>query len=272
MSRAEFQFDYEYLRNGQYKDSKNLSARMQLHDRFSVNKYGFHRWVFDHFRFEQGSVILELGCGFGNLWVHNVDRVASDWQLLLSDFSLGMLTDARITLRQSGLKTPTFLVVDAQEIPLNDESVDAIVANHMLYLVPDRHRTFHEIRRVLRPHGVLYATTNGLGHMKELGDLVRDCIPSYIPRYETLEFHLEAGYKELGDFFDRVELMRYEDALCITEAEALEAWVRSWAPRLYPEQTIAHLASYLREKLRINGGKIHVGKESGLLQARNCDV
>ena len=270
MARAEFRSDYEYLRDEQYKDSRNLRARGQLHHRFSVNKYGFQRWIFDQFEFESGAVILELGCGAGWLWVDNVDRVTPEWQMVLSDFSPGMVTDARNALQQCDLTAPTFLVVDAQEIPLNEGSVDAVVANHMLYLVPDRHRVFHEIQRVLHPHGVLYATTNGLRHMKELGDLVRECIPSYVPRNETLEFHLEAGYKELTALFGKVELTRYEDALCVTEAEALEEWTRSWAPKLYSEQTIVHLSSFLRERLRINDGEIHVSKESGLLQARNC--
>jgi ubiquinone/menaquinone biosynthesis C-methylase UbiE len=60
------------------------------------------------------------------------------------------------------------LVADAAWIPLADGSMDAVIANHMLYHVSDRRRALAEIHRLLRPGGRLYATTNGLGHMAEL--------------------------------------------------------------------------------------------------------
>ncbi len=44
----------------QYQNAKNLNARIQLHQRFSTNKYGWHRWVFDQFSFPPQSRILEL--------------------------------------------------------------------------------------------------------------------------------------------------------------------------------------------------------------------
>ena len=37
----------EYLLTHQYKNAQNLNARIQLHERFSTNKYGWQRWVFD---------------------------------------------------------------------------------------------------------------------------------------------------------------------------------------------------------------------------------
>lgn len=63
--------DRAYLLNSQYKDTANFSARVRLHERFSINKYGWHRWVFDHFKSGEGSKVLELGCGPGLLWLSN---------------------------------------------------------------------------------------------------------------------------------------------------------------------------------------------------------
>jgi hypothetical protein len=59
--------DQQYLLTSQYKDSSNLQARIQIHKRFSINKYSFHRWVFDHFSIPRPARILEAGCGPGHL-------------------------------------------------------------------------------------------------------------------------------------------------------------------------------------------------------------
>ena len=151
----------------QYRDATNLSARINLHARFSTNAYGWHRWVFDQFEPRPHWRVLELGCGPGTLWLKNRDRLPEDWDIMLSDFSPGMLEEARRKL--ASLPHPfAFRQMDAQAIPLPDASLDAVIANHMLYHIPDRQKAFAEIRRVLKPGGRLYAATNGHNHLREL--------------------------------------------------------------------------------------------------------
>src|SRR5579859_7250150 len=87
-----------HLLNHQYHDASNLNARMALHARFSVNGYGWHRWVFDQFYLPPQARLLELGCGPGTLWAKNHDRIPKGWNILLSDFSAGMLEEARYNL------------------------------------------------------------------------------------------------------------------------------------------------------------------------------
>jgi len=61
-----------------------------------------------------------------------------------------------------------FVVTDARSIPLADASVDVVLANHMLYHGPNRPGAFAEIRRVLRPGGLVRAATIGTNHLREL--------------------------------------------------------------------------------------------------------
>jgi cyclopropane fatty-acyl-phospholipid synthase-like methyltransferase len=63
------------LRDGQYRDSRNLSARINLHERFSTNPLRWHRWVFEHLRLPESARVLELGCGTSNLWKQNAERI-----------------------------------------------------------------------------------------------------------------------------------------------------------------------------------------------------
>jgi len=117
--------DREYLLTGQYWDASNVNAQIRLHERFSVNRYGWHRWIFDQFQLAPESRILELGCGPGSLWGQNLGRISRGWDITLSDFSSGMVQAARQNL-QASRRHFEYAVVDAQSLPFGDASHDAI--------------------------------------------------------------------------------------------------------------------------------------------------
>ena len=122
----------EVLRSEQYGTPANLEARIALHARFSVNQQGWVQWLFEQLEAGPGSRFLELGCGPGLIWRENLARVPRDWQLLLSDFSQGMVDAARAVFDGSGLDV-RFELIDATEIPQGDASFDRVLASHMLY-------------------------------------------------------------------------------------------------------------------------------------------
>lgn len=257
----------EYLRNEQYADGTNLRARQDLHARFSTNPQGWQRWVFEQLSLPSEARILELGCGPGALWRENAERIPPGWQVTLSDFSPGMLAEARASL--AALPRPfRFQVVDAQAIPLADATLDGVIANHMLYHVPDIDRALAEIHRVLRPGGRLYAATNGARHMRELEALMRRMAPDLpaIP-VASAPFSLENGGEQLAAHFAHVELRRYEDALLVTEAEPLVDYVASivatWR-RLGEKR--AEFARLVEQEIAAHGA-IRIGKETGLFVA-----
>lgn len=164
--------DRDYLMREQYRDASRLRARIALHDRFSVNKQGWFSWLCDHLALPPESRILELGCGPATLWAEGLAARARDWSIYLTDLSLRMVQDARLQL-SGGVLSAGFAVADAQNIPAGAGCFDAVLANHMLYHVPSLGRALAEIRRVLKPTGVLYASTNGQSHLVvELGYIV----------------------------------------------------------------------------------------------------
>src|SRR5438093_720553 len=191
----------------QYRDASNLQSRVQLHDRFSTNPLGWYRWAFDRLQLPPRSRILELGCGDGGLWLKNAERIPAAWAITLSDFSPGMLRDVRNNLKAVERQF-RYAVSDAQAIPFVDGHFDAVIANHMLYHVPDRPRALAEIRRVLRPGGRLFAATNGGRHMRELHEWIQAIVPDLPPVTErwTEAFSLESGREELSPFFSPVTL------------------------------------------------------------------
>ncbi len=259
------------LRETQYCDSRNLCARIDLHRRFSTNKHGWWRWVFDHFDLPKEARVLELGCGTGGLWVVNQERIPDSWDITLSDFSKGMVLDAARDL--AALERPfSYLVAEAEAIPLGDESFDCVVANHVLFFVSHIDAAIAEIHRVLRPAGRLFASTNGRGHLREIRMLARETglYPGPAAAPVDLRFGLENGGAILGTHFGDVQLHRYDDALFITEAEPLVAHVASVQPNKGARATVLRLAefrAFINDYLRRHG-HISVAKDSGMFEAR----
>lgn len=254
--------DQGYLRGEQYRDSGNLRARMGLHERFSVNPQGWHSWVFAQIVLPPGGRLLELGCGPGGLWRANAERIPGDWRLTLTDYSAGMVREASGAVAHARRDVVIAAAnVDAQALPFADGSFDAVIANHMLYHVPDRPRAFGEIRRVLRPGGRFYAATNGGRHMLELGELAAGETLVAARIRGNLGFNLENGADELASFFAEVALERYDDALVVTEAEPLLAYIRSMS--LNPDRDDTRLTAAIADLLARDGA-IRITKDTGM--------
>ena len=261
----------------QYENTANLDARISLHRRFSANPLAWHRWVFDRFDLSTEAKILEVGCGPGNLWAENADRLPTGWTVTLTDASEGMLREAESRL--GGDERFAFRVADARELPFDGGTFDAVVANHVLYHLPDRDPALAGISRILKPDGTLYAATNGSHAHKEMGWMQRVLDPSRPDdRYfqTNLSFSLENGEEQLSRWFGEVSLLRREDALVVTEVEPLMEYLLSGSAADAAREREGHgalgrraavLRERLDEQLATEGG-IRITKDSGLFVAR----
>ena len=238
-----------------------------IHQRFSTNSYGWFKWVFDMLaKLPDNARILELGCGHALLWKENVHRIPAGWNVTLSDLSSGMLDAAWRNLVVTG-RAFKFEEIDAQSIPYGDETFDAVVANHMLYHVPDRPKAIAEIKRVLKPSGRLIATTVGENHMKEIMDWFRQVHISKSWESFANSFTRESGLVQLQPFFPEITLSRYEDNLHITEIEPIMAYIHSGIRvSELSEEELAKLRLDLEKELK-EKGKIFISKDSGLFEA-----
>lgn len=259
--------DPAYLLDRQYRDASNLDARVRLHVRFSTNRIGWNRWVFDRFNLPSPCRILELGCGPAALWRENLERIPAGWDITLTDFSPGMVKQARQNLRDSE-RPFTLDVVDARSIPYDEASFDVVIANHMLYHVPDVAETLAGTRRVLRIGGKLYASTVGEEHMKELFELVRPVDPQQRFRRPVASFSLENGAGQLVPWFSQITLYLYRDSLVITETDPLIAYLLSMAEAepILTSDELAQLVAHVERELTTHG-PLHVTKRSGLFEA-----
>jgi SAM-dependent methyltransferase len=145
-----------------------------------------------------------------------------------------------------------------------------VIANHMLYHVPDRAKALSEIRRVLKPGGRFYAVTNGGSHMQEIYDLLKKFTPEIPdPRDYSFsqQFGLENGGDQISQWFNKVTLHRYEDGLVVTETGPLIAYVLSTSSgTAIIGDRIPEFTQFLEDELAAHGA-IHITKDTGMFEA-----
>lgn len=258
--------DQQYLKTDQYKDSSNLDARVEIHKRFSTNPYGWFNWVFDRLeKLPANAKILELGCGPAHIWRECSKRILANWDITLSDLSAGMIDAAWRNLVVTG-RNFEFREIDAHEIPFDNETFDAVIANHMLYHVPDRTKAIAEIKRVLKTGGHFFATTVGENHLKEITNWFRQIHQGDVWEAFANPFTLENGLEQLKRFFPNVTVSHYEDSLHVTELEPLIAYIRSGIRvNELSEDEFAKVQNDLENELKENGS-ILITKDSGLFE------
>lgn len=248
----------------QYKNAKNLNDRISLHEKYSTNKQGWFNWLFNQIDFSRVNRLLELGCGNGKLWQENRIDLRNR-EIFLSDISEGMVEEVRNKLGSDF----NCIVADAEKIPFKDKYFDTIIANHVLFYLNDLNLSLKEISRVLRPNGILYCSTYGKNHMKEITEIVQSFDSRInLSNYSLYDiFGLENGESILSKYFSNIQRMDYRDSLEITESKPLIDYIMSChgnqneilGPRLN------EFKEYIEELLK-NNGKIVVTKQAGLLK------
>lgn len=104
-----------------------------------------------------GATVLDLGCGAGLDSLIAARRVGPAGQVIGLDFSPAMLQRARQAAAETGIRQVMFRQSDAEKLDLADDSVDVALINGIFNLNPTREQIFHELARVVRPGGAVYA-------------------------------------------------------------------------------------------------------------------
>lgn len=257
----------------QYENASNLRARIRIHELYSTNKTGWMEWFFKQLDIPDTSSILELGCGDASLWSKNFDNIPNGWNITLTDFSLGMLKDAKKNLEDKS-KRFSFKIVDAHSIPFETESFDVVIANHMLYHLSDIDTALSEIYRVLKPGGYFFASTVGKNHMAEMRSIASefdsDALTSTGWKSLTQKFQLENGMEQLNKYFNDVKLKRYDDNLIVTKPEPIIDYILSMpgnTKEMLDDENLNRLIKFINGKIK-KEGNIFITKDTGYFLGR----
>lgn len=139
------------------------------------------------------QTVLDVGTGTGFIAAGLAPRAA---RVIAIDNSPAMLDVARDNLAQLGIDNVEVHEADLTQLPLNDDSVDAAVANMVLHHAPDPAGMLAEMTRVTRPNGWV-AITDAIEH------------PYQWMRAEQADIWLGFAPEQVEGFFGSAELARY---------------------------------------------------------------
>ena len=248
----------------QYQNASNISARINLHNLYSQNPKGWFPWIYEQSRIKAGMNVLEIGCGDGTRWKENLALIPKQIQITLSDISEGMLRDAR---RAVGADDPrfSFQVFDCSKIPYEDNSMDLVIANHVLFYCDDIAQVCREVRRILKPGGRFLCSAYSRHHMEEVSHLVEGFDDRIVLSADKLynKFGRENGTEILAPYFSEVAWTLYEDSLVIPEPEPLISYILSCHgnQNQYILEHYKEFRSYVKKKTT---GGFHITKEAGV--------
>ncbi|HEX9379866.1 MAG TPA: methyltransferase domain-containing protein [Gaiellaceae bacterium] len=104
-------------------------------------------------RLEPGERVVDLGCGAGTDSLVAAQMVAPGGRVTGIDMTPEMLAKARDAAEELGAENVEFVEGEIEHLPFADGSVDVVISNGVIDLVPDKDAVFAEIFRVLRPGG-----------------------------------------------------------------------------------------------------------------------
>lgn len=264
------EIDRNYLLSRQYRDSKKLEARANLHRRYGRGSGdNWFEWIARHAALPAGADVLDIGCGPGWLWSEGKDAFPDGLSLTLADFSPGMVADGVKAAEAVGRYAKVEgVVADASKLPFADGSFDAVLACHMLYHVPDAQMALGEFKRVLRPGGILVVTTNLEGNMGPFYALGAAAFGGKASDPAADIFGLRKAEQLVGEQFTDVEVFEFPGELAVTSAEDLVLALTSFPPGdNADDEAVERLVTLVEAALEQGGGTIVIPKVQGMVRA-----
>lgn len=148
---------------------------------------------------KEGNVVVDLGSGAGNDAFIARRIVGERGHVIGIDFTEKMIELAKVNAEKLGYKNVEFRHGDIDSMPLTSNKADVIVSNCVLNLVPNKHKVFSEIFRVLKPGGhfsISDIVVEGAipDKWKEVAELYAGCVSGAIQKSNYLGLIEEAGF------------------------------------------------------------------------------
>ena len=181
-------------------------------------------------KIKAGDTVVDLGSGAGNDAFVARAIVGDQGKVIGIDFTEKMIEKARQNAEKLNFNNVEFRQGDIESMPVTSNKADVIVSNCVLNLVPNKHKVFSEIFRVLK-HGAHFSISDIVlegelpENWKQVAELYAGCISGAIQKVDYLAIIVEAGFtnirvqKEkdislpddlLGNYFNQEQIEEYK--------------------------------------------------------------
>jgi arsenite methyltransferase len=154
-------------------------------------------------KIKEGDTVIDLGSGAGNDAFVARKLTGEKGKVIGIDFTDAMIARARDNAEKLGLNNVEFRQGDIEDMPVTANKADVIVSNCVLNLVPNKHKVFSEVYRVLKPGGHFSISDIVLegelpAKWKEVAELYAGCVSGAIQKNEYLGIIEDAGFKNIS--------------------------------------------------------------------------
>lgn len=151
---------------------------------------------------KEGDTVIDLGSGAGNDCFIARSVVGEKGKVIGIDFTEKMIAKARENAEKLNFHNVEFRQGDIDSMPVTSNAADVVVSNCVLNLVPNKHKVFSEVYRVLKPGGHFSISDIVLeGELpekwKHVAELYAGCISGAIQKNDYLDIVKEAGFTNI---------------------------------------------------------------------------
>jgi ubiquinone/menaquinone biosynthesis C-methylase UbiE len=153
-------------------------------------------------KLKEGDTVIDLGSGAGNDAFVARRIVGDKGKVIGIDFTDKMVARARENAEKLQYTNVEFRLGDIEDMPVTSNKADVIVSNCVLNLVPNKHKVFSEIFRVLKP-GAHFSISDIVlegalpAKWKEVAELYAGCVSGAIQKSEYLDIIKESGFSNI---------------------------------------------------------------------------
>lgn len=150
----------------------------------------------------EGEVVLDLGSGAGFDAFLAAARVGEKGRVIGVDMTPQMVEKARENAQKGGYAHVEFRLGEIERLPVADESVDVVLSNCVINLVPDKERAFAEAFRTLKPGGRMMVSDIVLtgelpASIKDSVEAYTGCLSGAARREDYLRAIEQAGFRQV---------------------------------------------------------------------------
>jgi len=149
---------------------------------------------------KEGDAVLDLGCGVGNDSFLALKKVGPTGKVIGIDIAPGMVELASKHATRLGITNIEFREGDLESLPLESNSIDVVISNCTINMVPDKAKVFSEIFRVLKPGG----------HFSISDIVLRAPLPEDLKKVPELYAGCVAGTELKDSYLDYISLAGFE--------------------------------------------------------------
>lgn len=151
---------------------------------------------------EEGDIVVDLGSGAGNDVFVARSLVGEAGKVIGVDMTEAMVEKANQNLAKTGFSNIEFRHGEIENLPVDSNSVDVVISNCVLNLVPNKQKAFSEIFRILKTGGhfsISDIVTEGElpESIKKSAEMYAGCVAGAIAKKEYLNIISEAGFKKV---------------------------------------------------------------------------